>query len=432
MSNKTLFIFEFVSGGGFNKIDIPVSLFCEGFAMLRSIIEDFKELNFNITILLDRRIQLLSYLLKVDQINIVNKTSNYLKKFTKSVEKNEYCYIIAPEFSEILYNLTNIVKVKNKNLLSVNLSGIKLATHKFKTFEFFNKNHINTPKTYLIPHVENHFDRDFIIEMFRRFNCPVVIKQEDGVGAEGIFYIETEEQIHKLFTDPEEKLEREKDYILQEYIEGEHLSVSLIGTPSIPIILSINAQNVDLTTKNNKSKYFGGYTPIENFKEIKQELLKIFNKLNLSDLPSYYGIDFIRKRDGKIYFIEINPRLTTSYIGIRNIIDCNPAKLILNSKLKQLQHIDFKYNFFSKFLRLEFEYLGNKNIEEIYTLIIPKLTKLIPEFITPPITFKASSSEEKFNYSCFIATKTKNSNQSEKRLKAIISLLEDFQFNVIK
>ena len=40
MVNQKIFIFEFVSGGGYNKVDIPLSLFCEGYAMLRTTIED--------------------------------------------------------------------------------------------------------------------------------------------------------------------------------------------------------------------------------------------------------------------------------------------------------------------------------------------------------------------------------------------------------
>lgn len=432
MSNKSLFIFEFVSGGGFNEMDIPVSLFCEGFAMLRSIIEDFKEINFNITILLDKRIQPLSYLLKADKINIVSKSTNYLKEFTNAVKYNEYCFIIAPEFSETLYNLTKIVKDNNKTILSVDLSGIKLATYKFKTFEFLKKYDINTPKTYLIPRNKDYFDKNFVIEKFRQLNCPIVIKQEDGVGAESIFYFEREELIYKFFDDLDEKLERDKDYILQEYIEGEDLSVSLLGIHDIPIILSINAQNLDITTHNKKSEYFGGYTPVENFKKYEKELLKIVNKLNLSAFSSYYGIDFVRKKDGKIYVIEINPRLTTSYLGIRNIIDFNPAKLILNSKLRQSQRFDFKYKYFSRFLRLELKYIGVKSIDEILNFIIPKLTALIPEFITPPIIFKGSTSETKQYYSCFIATREKNSNQSEMRLKEIKKILEDYQFEVIQ
>ena len=39
---KRIFIFEYVSGGGFNKDEIPISLFCEGFGMLVALIKYFK------------------------------------------------------------------------------------------------------------------------------------------------------------------------------------------------------------------------------------------------------------------------------------------------------------------------------------------------------------------------------------------------------
>ena len=72
MSKNKIFIFEFVSGGGFNQGDIPSSLFCEGYGMLKSIITDFKALNLEISTLLDYRISFLSTYLKADYIEIVN------------------------------------------------------------------------------------------------------------------------------------------------------------------------------------------------------------------------------------------------------------------------------------------------------------------------------------------------------------------------
>ncbi|MHA1349843.1 MAG: hypothetical protein ACTSPZ_03280, partial [Promethearchaeota archaeon] len=71
MFRQDIFIFEFVSGGGFSHDEIPSSLFCEGYAMLRTIIEDFKNLGFHITTLLDSRIEFLSHYMKADVIKSV-------------------------------------------------------------------------------------------------------------------------------------------------------------------------------------------------------------------------------------------------------------------------------------------------------------------------------------------------------------------------
>ena len=72
MSRKTIFIFEFIAGGGFNQDEIPPSLFCEGFGMLRAIVEDFKALDYEIITILDNRIQCFSQYLEADEVNTIN------------------------------------------------------------------------------------------------------------------------------------------------------------------------------------------------------------------------------------------------------------------------------------------------------------------------------------------------------------------------
>ena len=124
MNKKKIFIFEFVSGGGFNQVDIPPSLFCEGYGMLRSIIADFKSLDFEILTLLDYRISFLSNYLETDKIIMVNFEDNYKNKYKESVKECEFCFIIAPEFSNILYDLTKTVRDCKKTLLSVDSKGI--------------------------------------------------------------------------------------------------------------------------------------------------------------------------------------------------------------------------------------------------------------------------------------------------------------------
>ncbi|MBS7633086.1 ATP-grasp domain-containing protein, partial [Candidatus Bathyarchaeota archaeon] len=42
----------------------------------------------------------------------------------------------------------------------------------------------------------------------------------------------------------------------------------------------------------------------------------------------YLGIDVVLAKD-KAYLIEINPRLTTSYVGLRKVIGYNPAQAII-------------------------------------------------------------------------------------------------------
>lgn len=438
MNKSKIFICEFASGGGFNQKNIPFSLFCEGYAMLKSIIADFKAIDFTISTLLDYRVSYLSEYLQADNIKVVSEKDNFLKKFETSVKENEYCFIIAPEFSNILYDLTKIVKSNRKALLSVDLKGIELGTSKFKNYMFFKKNNLTTPQTHLIPFKGRLLDPEFVIQKYKEFKTPIVIKPDDGVGAESIYYFENESQILSFFKERSHDLEPERPFILQNFIDGKDLSVCLISLfnksknqKKPPVILSVNAQEINIKSSSGASEYFGGYTPAENYKEIRAQLEPIFRKVDFSMFCGYFGIDFVRSIDNSILFIEINPRLTTSYIGLRNIIDVNPAELIYNSKTDSSDFPKIEIIGFSKFTKLNLAYKGNKSKEEINDTINPKLTKEIPEIVTPPIMFNNLNNDKIFRFSCFIATKTKNLSMSQNRINEIGKIFEKFDFKMV-
>lgn len=436
MRKKNLFIFEYVSGGGFNQMQIPSSLFCEGYGMLKSIILDFKKLNFKISTLLDHRIFFLSSYLRADTIKEARVEDNYIELFKAEVKKCDYCFIIAPEFSNILYQLTKIVRDNNKRILSIDLDGIELGSSKFTCYEYFKASSVNTPQSFIIPLKKDTLDIDFIIQKYNQLNCPIIVKPDDGVGAENIFYFNSENQIHNFFTSQNNLTDSKRNYILQEFIEGEDLSISLIAHKELldkfdknHLILAINSQNINIKNDRVKSEYFGGYTPVNN---LNIEISNILEKLDLTKFNGYFGIDFIRKADNSIFFIELNPRLTTSYIGVRKILSYNPAEIITNSKFKLLDSEKIPINMNSIFTRLELKYGGTENSEEIKKKKIPILIEKIPELITPPISFLTSNNEYPRHYSCFIATKERNFKASINRMTMIMRTFENFNFKKIK
>jgi predicted ATP-grasp superfamily ATP-dependent carboligase len=438
MIPQNLFIFEFVSGGGYNKVNIPSSLFCEGFAMLRTTVEDFKKLGFKITILLDERIHHLSRYLNSDEVKFVKKKEDFLTKYIDCVKDSTHCFIIAPEFSNHLFNLTRIVKEHNKGLLSIDIEGILLGASKYETYQFFKQYKVNTPKTYKIPLKDNMIDLEFILQKFHQLGSSIIIKPDDGAGSELVFHFETKDQILQFFKIYREKLEVGRSYLVQEYIEGDELSVSIINIPNPKqlgvidsIILSINNQKVTSLGPNKEFLYLGGSTPVKNYDVIRDGLEEILNSLDLTYFKGYFGIDFIRKNDNSICLIEINPRLTTSYIGIRNVLDYNPFTFLFALHKFEPVLTRFKPKKFSHFTRLELKYSGNKLIENLIKNIIPKIMDLVPEMMTPPFTLKNSKIYDELTFSCFISTKEKNEKISDMRLAQIITIFNDHNFSVL-
>jgi len=439
MINQNLFIFEFVSGGGYNQCDMPSSLFCEGYAMLRVIVEDFKKLGFKVSILLDKRISHLSRYLNSDIIQFVKPKEDFLQKYIDCVRKSTFCFIIAPEFSKHLYKLTQIVKDHKKNLLSIDLKGVQLGTSKLETYNYFIANKVNTPKSYNIPFKAGFIDLDFLLQKFDQLGNSIIIKPEDGAGSELIFHFEDKDQIRLFFKNHKETFDMERSYIVQEFIEGDDLSISIINRTNPKkagimdqIILSINTQIVQNLGPNKESIYLGGFTPIENYEELRDRFEKILKNMDLTSFYGFFGIDFIKKADNSIFFIEINPRLTTSYIGIRNVLDYNPLEILLNQDISNAESTKLKPTHFSHFTRLELKYSGNKSFKNIMNEIIPNLMNLVPELVTPPIALQNSKTSKELIYSCFISTKAKNLKSSNKRISQILTIFNNFNFSVIK
>jgi len=432
MNQNKIFIFEYVSGGGFNNIELPSSLFCEGFAMLRSLISDFKKIDYEISSLLDHRIISLSQYLNADFIDILNPDENFILKFKDNLKECKYCFIIAPEFSNILYNLTKIAFMMNKVILSVNLEGIRLASSKLLTYNYFKTHSVLTPITYSIPYKNNRLDLNFIIKKLNEINKPIIIKPDDGVGAESIYYFKNRRQIENFFKRYEDKFDLSRNFILQEYINGDNLSISLIiYRDSNPLILSVNSQLIQIKDTNYDSQYFGGYTPVGNYYSIKAQIQANLQKIDLTKFNSYLGIDFIHDKQNLNYFIEINPRLTTSYIGIRNIIKTNLVELMLNPNEYAFDQYDIEPHYFSKFCRLELERTDDESYTKNINNKIKNLMKNIPELVTPPITFNSLPNQKNQKYSCFIATKTKDQESSNSRIKQIIAFLKNQGFRVL-
>lgn len=62
----------------------------------------------------------------------------------------------------------------------------------------------------------------------------------------------------------------------------------------------------------------------EQFSNIAEQVGAVVNGLS-----GYVGVDLIIAEQGPLV-LEINPRLTTAYAGLRQSLDYNPAKLIIS------------------------------------------------------------------------------------------------------
>ncbi|MGB7788441.1 ATP-grasp domain-containing protein [Methanoregula sp.] len=122
----------------------------------------------------------------------------------------------------------------------------------------------------------------------------------------------------------------------QEYIEGEHYSVSIIPnrvigdaclyfTGNPPLILAVNKQEIAIGG-GGSFRYLGGETPVHPAREA--EIADIARKtVEVLGCQGYCGVDVVVA--DKVYVVDVNPRITTSLVGIAACMREEIAELLI-------------------------------------------------------------------------------------------------------
>ena len=161
---------------------------------------------------------------------------------------------------------------------------------------------------------------------------PVVFKPVDGVSCGGVSVAENERQVAGAVGKVEAESEG-KQFMVQKLIEGAAASVTVLSTGIKVVPVSLNRQDVKLETPQASSSYSGGAVPFGH--PLEAEAFEVATKIveSVSGLTGYVGVDFVLT-DTSAVAIEVNPRLTTSYVGLRRVVDFNPAQAIVDAVLK--------------------------------------------------------------------------------------------------
>jgi len=345
-----IFVQEYATGGGLVNEELHPSLLIEGFAILRALILNFKKCGYEVVTTIDFRLEELKSFLAADIIEPITTKQSIFDTSNDLLSNCDYFLIIAPGANNILSSfVSNYTNTKAKSL-NCNSELINLATQKHLTYAFCSSLKINYPKTYKIQKngmysdIENSSikEKHWSTLINEREICfPVILKPNNGVASEGLALCKNQEQLDDyLQNDPSEQL------LLQEFIEGEHLSVTVNITPQETQIISLNRQLISFT--NVTSDYLGGITNIQH--DLSNEIEKItFNLLsNMKGLNGLIGLDFVI-RNKEIYFIELNPRATTP---ISSLISENSTLIQLlpltMSKKKEDKIEEKKITYFAK------------------------------------------------------------------------------------
>jgi predicted ATP-grasp superfamily ATP-dependent carboligase len=341
-----LLIFEYVSGGGYADQKLSASILSEGYGMLRSLISDCKAAGHNVITLLDSRLKAFNPPNEADKIVSTSSPHEFSAKLTELSGVADAVYIIAPESGQVLENLVENIEASGGKSLNCEADAIRQVSNKMTAYATIKKRGLKVPETVLLG---IHEKTENIKRLTKELGYPLVFKPLDGVSCGSLSIARDEEDIAGSV----KKIVQEsmsKQFIAQKVVRGKAASACVISTGDKAVAVTLNRQLVTLASPDEESAYYGGAVPFDH--SLEKEALRVAERAveAVSGLKGYVGIDIILTNEGPVV-LEVNPRLTTSYVGLRRVVNFNPAEAIVDAVIgrelpKNVQSRG--YSFFSK------------------------------------------------------------------------------------
>jgi predicted ATP-grasp superfamily ATP-dependent carboligase len=271
------------------------------------------------------------------------ETRASLRKLSEQIDA---AYIIAPETDGVLRSLVETVEQTAATSLNCDSGAVEKVSDKGGVYEFMRKLGLPVPKTLTFA-VEDDL-KEIARGVRDGLGFPVVFKPSDSVSCGGVSVVQDESQVASAIA----KIKMEssgKRFLVQELVKGVATSISLFSTGSRVVPVTLNRQDVVIETPEASSRYSGGSVPFAH--PLQTEAFEAAEKLvkSVQGLKGYVGVDFILTEEAAVA-VEVNPRLTTSYLGLRLVVNFNPAQAIIDAGLnRKLPKVESRgYAYFSK------------------------------------------------------------------------------------
>lgn len=272
-----LVIYEYASAQP-ASVELPASVRSEGRAMLQAVMEDARRLEPAIEVLV----------------------ADDLAALPTGDGVNDFALVIAPEFDGILERCAQEAQQAGYQLLGPVPSAIRIAADKWQLYLHWKQRGVDTPNTWL-----HSSEKD--VEAKR------LVKHRYGAGSLGVTPWRSGDVL-------------QEGCILQEWIAGQVVSVALLISPSgiiTPLLPAYQHMSNDEAFRYLGGAFIGGKRDAERVIASACQAVA-----GLPGLQGYVGVDAILT-ECQVVAIEINPRLTTSYLGLRKATEQNLVQCML-------------------------------------------------------------------------------------------------------
>ncbi len=303
------FLYEWTTGGGL--VDepgaLPASLVREGMAMIGAVAADLVRIDgCRVTVLRDPRVLHLA-LPGCEMVDVLSRFS-HIEEFERLSAAADATIVVAPEFDRILLKSTSCVEQMGGRLLSPSSELVRIAGDKQRTCDALAAAGVPVPPGRMLD-TDEPLPADV--------SYPAVLKPVDGAGSQDTYVVSGPYDAVPAYAWPR-RVER--------FVPGLAVSVAVLCGPAGRVPLTPCKQRI---TDDGRLRYLGGELPLAAGLAERAVALAEQALAALPPAVGYVGVDLVLGRDadgGADYVIEVNPRLTTSYVGLRAASQTNLAE----------------------------------------------------------------------------------------------------------
>ena len=273
-------------------------------------------------------------------VDLVRSPDEEWDAFRRRCDWADSVLVIAPETDGMLEQRSAYVAACGKRLLGSSAAAVRLCSDKLALAEHWSARDVFTLPTFSCIGAEAEGGPAL----------PMVVKLRDGAGSQGMQLIE-DQATWKRWRDAMAARNELGRFLWQPYWPGRALSVGVIVQNGRAERLPLAGQRL---SQDGRFEYRGGVLPVELQDRSGEEpgrdrITKLITDAlsGIDGLRGYIGVDLLELRspaaridrvghahDGReseatsLCAVEINPRLTTSYLGYRRLSRRNLAGLL--------------------------------------------------------------------------------------------------------
>jgi predicted ATP-grasp superfamily ATP-dependent carboligase len=304
-----IFVIEYITGGGLIRDDLPQGILHEAEYMLSALLHDLGDVaDIQLRVCRDPRLPALA---ASCEVVIPDRSDDIWQVWDDCMKDCDAVWPIAPETGGLLQRISTMALDRGCRLIGSQPRAVAIAASKYRTSVCLGNNGIGVVPTYpagmAIPRRQGRW----------------VVKPDDGVGCEGIRIHDDYDSMQRALQDCSPGTE----YIAQPWLDGKPASLSLLCRDSEAVLLSANLQHV--VARGNRFELQGIHVNGLPDPEAHYAGLARAVASSIPGLWGYVGVDFMLAPEGPVV-LEVNPRLTVSYAGMRRVLAANAAAMIMD------------------------------------------------------------------------------------------------------